>query len=55
MLKAANPATQIIGAGLTAQEIFDELDNIETARGKVEYLNANNLLTEEEYEQALTC
>ena len=54
MLKAANPATQIIGAGLTAQEIFDELDNIETARGKVEYLNANNLLTEEEYEQALT-
>ena len=46
-------ATQIIGAGLTAQEIMDELDNIETARGKIEYLNANNLLTEEEYENAL--
>lgn len=53
MLKGANPVTQIVGAGLTAQEIMDELDNIETARGKVEYLNANNLLTEEEYEQAL--
>ena len=53
MFKAVNPATQIIGAGLTAQEIMDELDNIETARGKIEYLNANNLLTEEEYENAL--
>jgi hypothetical protein len=48
-----NAAMQILGAGLTAQEVMDEMDNIDTARGKVEYLNVNGFLTPEEYDQAL--
>ena len=48
-----NPVTQIVGAGLTGAEIMLELEDMNTAREKIEYLWQNQILTPDEYEQAL--
>ena len=48
-----NVLMTVAGTGLTMQEIYAELEDIEDARGKIEYLNNNGILTPEEYDQAL--
>jgi hypothetical protein len=48
-----NAALFIAGSGLTAVEIREDLEEIEFARGKVEYLKQNNIINQEEYDQAI--
>ena len=52
-LTKGNALLTIAGSGLTAVEIREDLEEIEFARGKVEYLKQNNIISQEEYDQAI--
>ena len=53
LLTKGNLAMTTIGVGLTGQEVYADLQELETAREKIEYLRVNQIITPEEYDQAL--